>query len=340
MPVLIALLKYNVKKRIFFFLIILLLVFIVGYTNLLAVSLWPKNSKLKRISNTCVYIKNDHAAFTTLIEWKGKMLLAFREAESHNASSTSKGKIKVLRGDGRKWVVAHTFSIDGVDLRDPNLVKWNGRLFIYTSGWYSELKNTGWTALKRYTYDVSHGLNIWKIRPYRGKLYGVGNSNKNWPILLSSEDGEHWKSVEEYKLGGNASEADLYFDRDTMYLCIRVDIPTGSNSLWGRSVYPFKHTEWKMMDVSVASPELTAISDDSILLAGREYDYHRQDGKDVRYVSLFLLNKEGKIMENYRIDDGNLYDKGYPGICKYKGVYYMSYYTGKEQTEIRMLKFK
>lgn len=299
------------------------------------------------INDKCVYDKNDHAAFTSLTDKGGDLIVTFREGADHLATPSSNGVIRTLQKTNRGWKQQHLFAVDGIDLRDPFLLEWENRLLLYTDCFYSELTKDGWTKLKRITHNAPyypHLPGIWKKRIYKDRAYGVGFRGGQWPLLFCSEDGIEWQVVCEYKLGGNASEADMVFIGDTMYVCIRVDSPEGTNSLWGRSVYPFTECHWSVMDISVASPEMKVLSDETILLAGREYDYHREDGKNVRRVSLFALDKEGQVKARYTHydDKGEFDDLGYPSISKGKnGEYYMSYYVGaSDHTKIRLLTFK
>ncbi len=320
---------------------------VIAYTILLqSIVLSAQNMQKKDslwinvISDECIYDNNNHAAFTSLEEWGGHQYLAFREAGAHRATPTDKGKIRVLKKKNNEWSLQHTFFMDGRDLRDPDIVKWNNRLLLYTSGHYSELTRSGWTELKSINHNAPYKPSIWKKRVHNNILYGIGNAEGKWPLLMNSEDGINWKVISEYKLGGNATEADMVFIADTMYICIRIDTPVGSNSLWGKSVYPYTKCHWSVMDISVASPEMIIHSKHTILLAGREYDYHRKDGKNARYVSLFALNTDGCVKARHIVErQGG--DQGYTSFCKIKNDgYMMSYYAGIRNTAVRMLTFR
>lgn len=133
----------------------------------------------------------------------------------------------------------------------------------------------------------------------------------------------------------------MVFVEDTMYTCIRIDTPVGSNSLWGKSKYPFTSCNWTVMDVSVASPEMIKHSDSVFLLAGREYDYHNKEGNDARYISLFVLDRNGIVQDRVLIDKHTT-DQGYPSFVKKKNKQYaMSYYVGSNTaTKVRLLTFE
>lgn len=300
-----------------------------------------KSDWLKIIDDTCIYDNNDHAAFTTMEEWNGILLVAFREGGAHHASDTDKGRIRVMQKKNRKWKTQYVFAKEGIDLRDPDIVRFGDKLFLYTLNMnYSELTKNGWTELKPIINNASYKPSIWKKRVHNGKMYGIGYYWERWPVLMESEDGINWDVVTEYRIGGNASEADICFVRDTMYICLRIDSPIGSNSMWGKSVYPYKECKWSMMDISVSSPEMIQHSENTILLAGRERDFHQNGGNNSTYVTLFVVDLDGNVKERYVVDK-NSGDQGYPSFYKdNKGNYYMSYYAGQGQTSVRLLTFK
>lgn len=299
------------------------------------------NSDWLTITNdTCIYDNGNHAAFTSMEEWNGQLYVAFREGKDHFASDTDKGTIRVLKKTKRGWKTDKVFKEEGKDLRDPCFVKWNGKLFLYSIARTAELTKKGWSGLTKLNSDAMHYVNIWKVRSYKDKLYCVGNYGGFWPVLMSSTDGINWTVIDEYRIGGDASEADLCFVGDSLYICLRIDKPIGSNSMWGMSVYPFNETKWSLMNVSVSSPEMIQHSENIILLAGRERDYHQTGGKNATYVSLFAVDMGGRVKERYIVDKDSG-DQGYPSFYRdKKGNYYMSYYAGQRQTSVRLLTFK
>lgn len=290
-------------------------------------------NKIDIISNTKVYDNSSHAAFTSLEDWEGNIYLSFREASFHRATKTDKGVIRILRKDGNRWRSFQTLRLDGVDLRDPYFIKFKNKFLLYTTGYVSELTKKGWSELSKIKHNASHRISIWKVREFNGVLYGIGNCYEKWPLLMKSEDGINWIVVKEFQIGGNASEADIVFVNNTLYTSIRIDSPIGSNSMWGVSEYPFHDFKWSMMDVSVASPEMCLIDKRTILLAGREYTYNNILKSQV---SLFALGYDGKVLERTVVDDTGT-DQGYASFCKIKNTYFMSYYTGREKTSIRLL---
>lgn len=293
------------------------------------------------VKDTCIYYNNNHVAFTSLEEWQGDLYLAFREAGSHEATSTDNGLIRVLVKKDDKWETQHVFYCNDQDLRDPCFVKWNDRFLVFTSYHYSELIDGKWTPLKRILHNASHHIYIWKIRPYKNELYGVGYCMGKWPLLLKSSDGENWSVIDEYQLGGDATEADLLFVKDKLYICFRIETPYGSNSMWGQSKYPFTDTKWTKMSISVDSPELTLYSKRTILLSGRECYYNKNRKMVERRVSLFAIDNNG-VVKDSKIINAESRDQGYCSFCRQdKRNFIMSYYAGStNNTKIRILSFR
>lgn len=118
---------------------------------------------------------------------------------------------------------------------------------------------------------------------------------RDWPLLMKSSDGINWSVIDELRIGGDALKADLCFEGNNLYLCVRVENLIGFYSLWGKSIYPFKNTQWSLMDVSVSSLEMIQYSDSTILLSGRERDYHQISVSNKTFVSLFAVDMDGKV---------------------------------------------
>lgn len=298
------------------------------------------NEWLSIISDTCIYDDNNHSAFTSLIERNGVYYVAFREAGSHMPMTTDNGNIRVLVGNNNKWSTNHVFSVVGVDLRDPCFVQWKNKVLLYTTGFYSELTDTGWSDLKNIHHNAPHPICIWKIRPYKDELYGIGHSWNNWPLLMKSKDGIEWEVVDEYILGGNATEADLLFENNYLFICFRVEYPDGAHSMWGVSSFPFTKTNFTEMSVSVASPDLIKLSNNTILLSGRETIFDRESRQNERSVSLFAIDKKGIVKNHLVVSRAE--DQGYCSFCKIgKKHFLMTYYTGTEsKSSIRLISFK
>ena len=200
---------------------------------------------------------------------------------------------------------------------------------------YSDLLDTGWTTFTPIEHDVPHIIWLWKIRQYDHILYGVGYLEGEKPVLLQSSDGKTWTTVTKFQLDGVLSEADICFSEDSVFVCLRQDTPVGSPSYWGISKYPFKVFDWRIMDVSVASPEMIIHPQtNQILLSGREYNFHNDDKPDSIKVSLFSVDVNGKTERLHVFDTSKGDDKGYPSFLYIDGILYLSYYYGNSLTRV------
>lgn len=298
------------------------------------------NEWVSVVSDTVIFNNNNHAAFTSITDWNDHSYVAFREARSHLVIPNDYGFIRILVHNKNKWISNHIFNVEGLDMRDPCLVKFKTSLLLYSSGYFSELSELGWSELQKINHNARHFIYLWKIREYNNELYGIGNYYKDWPLLLKSSDGKNWHVLHEFKIGGTATEADLLFCGKKMFICFRVESPDGSNSMWGQSVFPFDSFKWTQMDISLASPEMIRHSRNVFLLSGRE-TIVSADGEKERVMSLFAITKEGKVLGRYIVNN-EYKDLGYPSICKSgKNEYRMSYYVGDvSKTKVRLMTFK
>ena len=308
------------------------------------------NYDLILLSNNIIYKNDNHNAFTSLIEYKGKKYLAFREGNSHRPSSKENyGHISIIQENKENWVKITDLFHPDMDLRDPFFICIDDHLRLYCgynqfvnnnyqhSGTvYSDLTETGWTEFTEINHDAPHIIWLWKIRKYNDLYYGIGYLEGEKPILLKSRDGISWSTVTEFQLEGMLTEADLCFISDTMYVCMRQDTPLGTPSHWGIAKYPFKDFKWSKMNICVHSPELYCIPESNqIILAGRIIS------DKVVSVSVFECNRLGNVRQLFDLYSNGSGDMGYPSIDKYNDEIWFSYYYGiASKTVIGLTIFK
>jgi hypothetical protein len=105
---------------------------------------------LKVESVRCIFRDAEHNAFTDLCRFKGWIYLTFRSCPEGHAISP-KARIRVLRSvDGNDWSPVAEFGVPDRDTRDPHLLAFKERLFVYTGTW---LCPEGWTD-----YDINDHL--------------------------------------------------------------------------------------------------------------------------------------------------------------------------------------
>lgn len=323
-----------------------------GYLNTLGVNMGSAeisyiNYAFTLLSNDVVYDNNSHAAFTSIFEYEGMTLLAFREGVAHRPSSEADyGCIKVLANQSGAWNPIATISDASKDLRDPFFIEVDGRLRMYimynafiggeyqhAGTVYCDYNNGSWSELRQINHDLNHIASFWKVRKHGNKYYSVAYYGGEYPALMSSNDGINWTTVTLFELEGALSEADMCFVGDTLYVCLRKNTPISDPAWWGVANYPFVDFSWKEMETHIESPTLTWLPySKTLLLSGRERVNGNVD------VSLFTASKNGKLERISLLDEGTGGDRGYPSFL-YKGEQlYCTYYTYSSTTSLTSVK--
>ena len=299
-----------------------------------------KNYSFALLSQSVVYDNSNHAAFTSIYDNDGQLLMAFREGTAHRpASEAEYGCIRVLtqNGGGSLWSVSATISDVTKDLRDPFITDVNGHLRMYIgyntfeegvyqhSGTvYSDYINGSWSEVRAVTHDLNHIAWLWKVREHNNKYYSVAYLEGEKPALLVSDDGVNWSTVTFFDLEGILTEADMCFVGETMYVCLRKDTPVSEPAYWGVASYPFKSFTWTEMERHIESPELLWLPySDKLLLAGRDVKTTGEVN-----VTLFSASFDGSVEEITTMETSIGGDKGYPGLAYRNGTLYCGWYSG------------
>lgn len=307
-----------------------------------------------------VYNKDNHAAFTGLVEYNGELFLAFREGLGHvSISEAEYGTVTIMKRVEGKWMKMWSLKHENMDLRDPYLMVNSGILRLYSgfnnfdgpnhsyqhSGTaYADFNGESWTGLTPLKNDVPHVVWIWKIRQYQGLFYGVGYLEGYKPLLMNSVDGINWRTQSELDVEGIVSEADLCFMGDSLYICLRKDVPTGAPSYWGRAKYPFNVFDWKVMDKSIACPEFFSIEESNQMwITGREYVVN-DAGSVIRIqIPVYEVDVDGSLTLVKIVNESDIWDTGYPSFCKVGNTLNLSYYQVTDadysKSVIRMAEF-
>ncbi|MBR4755448.1 MAG: sodium/solute symporter, partial [Bacteroidales bacterium] len=96
----------------------------------------PGNDVTIRVKR--IWDSDKHCAFTSIIRFKDRYYVSFREAESHifDSDGVARGAVRILVSeDGETWSPAAYLTRDGYDLRDPKLsVTSDGKLMVTIGG--------------------------------------------------------------------------------------------------------------------------------------------------------------------------------------------------------------
>ena len=203
-----------------------------------------------------------HNAFTSLIEFNGKMYCAFRESNGH--VSDINGSIRVIAtDDNQNWYsVAHISEV-GIDLRDPQLsVSPDNRIMlniagsVYTSGAlesmipkvsFSDSNGTTFSQPRDIFLDtkIKTGMDwLWRATWHKGKAYAaVYQPSKNKSVqLVVSDDGINYNFITSFEvIQGN--ETTLRF-KETNEMVAIVRRSGDLNGAIGVSAPPYKKWKW------------------------------------------------------------------------------------------------
>lgn len=294
------------------------------------------------ISVERIWDRAAHNAFTSLIEFDGKMYCAFRESNGH--VSDINGTIRVIASDDtQNWYsVAHIFEV-GVDLRDPQLsispdkrIMLNIAGSIYTAGKlesmtpkvsFSDTHGKSFSPTQNILLDakVKTGMDwLWRATWHKGKAYaGVYQPAKEKSVqLVVSDDGINYRYISTFDvIEGN--ETTLRFkDNDEMVAVVRRG--GNKNGSIGVSAPPYKKWEWNALEARLGGPDLIILENDLMLCATREY---RSDSETRTIISKVATN--GETTKLLTLPSGG--DCSYAGFLSKDNSLFVSYYSSHEE---------
>ena len=297
---------------------------------------------------------NRHCAFTSIIEFKGKYYLAFREAESHifDADGEARGATRILvSSDGEKWESAAYLTEKGIDLRDPKLsITPDGRLMVIIGG--SEYVNKALVGRcsrvsfsedgKTFTEPRKIQINsktcngtdwLWRVDWLDGTGYGVIYSilpGEQEPAgqtaaisLVRTIDGINWEDVANIDLPGFPNETTVRFLPDKrMAMMVREDAGD-CLGYWGVSNPPYTEWTFKKMDMRIGGPDFIVKDKNTVIAGTRDY---RNSGGHTTVIRKGTF--EGEFTDVVTLPSGG--DTSYPGLVKVGKQLWVSYYSSHE----------
>ena len=294
-----------------------------------------------------IWDNGTHAAFTSLIKYKGRFYCSFREGYSHvfDEEGKAEGKVRILESrNGQKWHSVACFGIEGIDLRDPKLsVTPDGQLMVTIGGSvYRDKKHVKSIPMVSFSQDgqnytapepieicdkakTTHDW-VWRVTWHDGVGYGVSYSSAKTDTLslLKTRDGIHYDLITEMPIGGFPNETTLRFLPDgRMMQMIRRDGGDGQG-YWAVSQPPYTTWEWKPMGFRIGGQDFITFEHEKLILATRTY-FNRGHCK----TALFRGTVEGDWEEIYVLpSDG---DTSYPGLLIEGKEVWVSYYASTAQ---------
>lgn len=288
-----------------------------------------------------IWSNGEYCSFVSMVKYKGKYYVSFRESDSHQIlkPENRNGKSRILvSNDGEKWESVALLEKEGFDLRDPKLsVMPDGRLMVLMGGSiYKDLKFVGMTPYVAFSSDGKHfselqpiqfdeGLSenrewVWRLTWHDGIGYGV--SYGSGFMLVKTTDGIHYSLVSRLDMPGRPGEATVRFLSDgTMAMMVRRD-GDSKNGAWGISKPPYTQWKWIDMDVPLGGPDFMFTSDTTAIVASRSL-------YSTEKTMLFKGDMRGKLEEVCILPSGGD-DNSYTGMIVEGDMLWVAYYSKHE----------
>ncbi len=304
------------------------------------------NVKVKSVEK--IWDGAPHSAFTDLIEYKGNLLVCFRESDAHDGGKD--GAIRILRKENNKWNSIALLSCEGLDLRDPKLsIMPDGRLMLTLGGeiWRKENDQKKLASITSLVAFSNDGVNwsplvdlkkdnewIWRVTWNKGIGYGVayhitpGDNTQPWTLsLVKTTDGVNYETITSLEVPDKPSEVTLRFlPGDTMVALAR----KSGTSLIGTASAPYKDWKWEKAGSNVGGPNFVVLPNGKMMASGRLYFVYRDQGKVKEYAAYTALG--AMTPSSYKpeliLPSGD--DNSYPGLVYKEGRLFVSYYSSHE----------
>ena len=293
-----------------------------------------------------------HNAFTDLVRFGSRTYLCFRSCpEGHMLFASS--RIRVLASDDGvgDWREVCAFGVDGRDVRDPHLLVFAGKLFVYSGAWLvgaedddprdlnDHLGFAAWTedgdAWHGPTMlEGTYGHYIWRAAAHGSTAYLCGRRRRGFAPLppsgeqrqflegamLASDDGLVWRTAGLFTESYGNETAFAFDDEGVVWAVARG--ATGVPARLCRAQPPYQQWERHDLDRDVGGP-LLARWGERWLVGGRR----TLDKANPRTVLYWL--EDGALHEALELPSGG--DNSYPGFVALdddRGL--LSYYSSHE----------
>jgi len=301
-------------------------------------------AKAKLLKADRIWNQGKHNAFTDLVRFKDRWYCVFREGTDH---ASPDGVLRIIRSaDAKRWDVAATLSLKGLDLRDPKImVTPDGRLMLLAGAW--KMKEDSIQSLVWFSDDGAKWSDetkvgepnvwLWRVLWHKRTAYGVGYNYSGKPLtrLYTSKDGVKYEPLVETLFDrGKPSESALLFLEDDTLLCLLrrdpVDVKDSNPSAqFGIAKAPYKDWRWKDLGMQAASPQMLRLPDGRIAVGARLY-------KGGMHFSLCWLDvKAGTLTEDVKFSTLGANEMGYPGMVWHDGRLWLSYYSSHEKPDYK-----
>ncbi len=188
---------------------------------------------MKILSNKVIYHDGRHNAFTSMVRWRDKYWLAFRNGTHHRSND---GRIMIINSeDLESWSEPKIVIDTDIDDRDPAVFVWDDELFVISMSYNRKLhegeKERRLASMSSFVIHSSDGKNwtepqrtlpehrvIWWVSNGPDALYAsvyrpddAGNYKERITELWRSNNGLEWEKVSVISDRDNSTEAALVF---------------------------------------------------------------------------------------------------------------------------------
>lgn len=296
-----------------------------------------------------IWDKGTHAAFTDLVQFKGKYYCTFREGYSHvfDEEGNAEGHIRVLESsNGKSWKPVLDAGLEGIDCRDPKLsVTPDGRLMVLFGG--STYRNRNLVAQQGYVVFSKDGrmfteprkivfspddpgaLNwLWRVTWNGDTGYGVSYGSARGArtlILYETRDGVNYEKVKSIdELADTGNETTLRFLPDgKMLMMVRRDSGDG-RGYWGAAMPPYTDWNFSRMPLQIGGQDFLVLDDGTVLVGTRSYHI----GSHCKTVIL-RGTLGGDFQEVFTLPSNG--DTSYPGLMVVGKELWVSYYSSTDK---------
>lgn len=288
-----------------------------------------------------IWDKNTYAAFTSLEYYEGYFYCTFREAQKHwDNTGKDCGIIRLLRSkECEKWTLYHTYSIDGHDLRDPQLcITPDNRLMLTAEDVVYKSKEV---KSRSTVYSFKKGK---KKMSELHKLTFSPNQQWNWlwqPSLVNdtlcgflycpyfafvkSTNNTDFMVGEKNASLNTPTEASVAYYNDNYFAVVR----TEGNAYLGQSTTGEKW-DWFELNEPIGCPKLF-VTKNQLYCAGRSYVGGHK-------TAIYKIDINTRRVDLVRVISKSK-DSAYPGVVVHDDIVYVSYYAAdKNEATIHICK--
>ncbi len=292
-----------------------------------------------------IWTPDRHCMRTDLVRYRGQWFCGFQDSNH----LVGKKQISIIHSkDGRSWKSAAELSKTGLPC-SRFTVKSNEHLMLFSAadsgdpkakdrsiGWSSQ-DGFDWTA---YEPAIEGDSRLGRMAWHEDRWFGVAGGYKTrrgTSSLVTTTDSKTFKThVSDFPTGLYYEASIVFSQADTAY-CLLSKWQTAEqikpHAQIGSAVPPYHKWSWKQLDEWLVDPNMIALPDNRLVVAGRKYDPSTSLAfPKLSQITLWSLEPvSGKLTEMLSIRSGtDLFTCGSPGLVWYDDHLWISYNSSHE----------